>query len=336
MSQTNEYKPKKSASQQISLLSGFLAGGLASCGAVTFTNPIELVKTRMQLQGELLKRAQVKTIPYHNPVQALYVIYKNEGLRGLQKGLFCAYIYQIALNGCRYGLYEPIRKNFNQIFYPNQDPHIIQKVPINILSGALSGMAGAALGSPLYLIKTRMQSYTASSTIQVGQQTHYNNFYQGLINIYKNENGIKGLFRGVDAAVFRTGVGSAVQLPSYYLFKHKLLDSRYFNGSDSFALHLSASTLAGVLVSIVMNPFDVVLTRIYNQKGNLYRNPIDCFIKTIKTEGFGALYKGLFAQMFRMAPHSILCLIFMEQTMRAAKKLEDSFSITFEDNQFFS
>lgn len=31
----------------------FLLGGLATCGASFFTNPLEVVKTRMQLQGEL-------------------------------------------------------------------------------------------------------------------------------------------------------------------------------------------------------------------------------------------------------------------------------------------
>ena len=31
----------------------FLLGGLATCGAGLFTNPLEVVKTRMQLQGEL-------------------------------------------------------------------------------------------------------------------------------------------------------------------------------------------------------------------------------------------------------------------------------------------
>jgi hypothetical protein len=32
--------------KQLSHLGGFVAGGLAACGAVTVTNPIELIKTR--------------------------------------------------------------------------------------------------------------------------------------------------------------------------------------------------------------------------------------------------------------------------------------------------
>lgn len=35
-------RPKK----QISTFGGFVAGGIAACGAVTLTNPIEIVKTR--------------------------------------------------------------------------------------------------------------------------------------------------------------------------------------------------------------------------------------------------------------------------------------------------
>jgi solute carrier family 25 protein 34/35 len=37
-----ETVPKK----KISTVGGFIAGGIAACGAVTVTNPIELVKTR--------------------------------------------------------------------------------------------------------------------------------------------------------------------------------------------------------------------------------------------------------------------------------------------------
>jgi solute carrier family 25 protein 34/35 len=305
---------EKSASQKISTVGGFIAGGLAACGAVTFTNPIELVKTRMQLQGEL---SSSKTKVYKNPFQALTTIYKNEGIRGLQKGLVCAYIYQIGLNGCRLGLYEPTRKTLNGMVFPGDDPVKKQAVPVNVVAGALSGIAGAIIGSPLFLIKTRMQSY--SEKIAVGDQTHYKSTFDGLYQIWKKD-GFKGWFRGVDAAIIRTGMGSSVQLPIYNYVKHFL--QRHNLIQDGAGLHLVSSTFAGIGVGIVMNPGDVILTRMYNQKGNHYSGPVDCLIKTVKIEGIGALYKGFFAQLMRIAPHTILTLTFMEQTMKLVQKVE--------------
>lgn len=306
---------ENTASQKISTFGGFIAGGLAACGAVTFTNPIELVKTRMQLQGELSKTKGPKV--YKNPVQALVLIYKNEGIRGIQKGLACAYVYQLGLNGCRLGLYEPTRNVFNGIFYPESDPRRVQNIPINIAAGAISGIAGAIIGSPMYLVKTRMQSY--STQIQIGEQTHYTSAWQGLRAIYKAE-GIKGLFRGVDAAILRTGAGSAAQLPIYNFTKHEMLNSGFFG--EGPALHLSASVVAGFGVGIVMNPWDVILTRVYNQKGDLYSGPVDCFVKTVRSEGIMALYKGFGAQILRIAPHTVLTLMFMEQTMKLVYSVE--------------
>ena len=65
----------------LSTLGGFTAGALAACGAVTVTNPMEVVKTRLQLQGELAARGQVKKV-YTGVFQALRIIAMNEGIRG--------------------------------------------------------------------------------------------------------------------------------------------------------------------------------------------------------------------------------------------------------------
>ncbi|SCV01580.1 LAME_0G17150g1_1 [Lachancea meyersii CBS 8951] len=309
-----ELNADKPAAQKISKAGSFIAGGMAACIAVTVTNPIEVVKTRMQLQGEMSAAGQKI---YRNPLQALGVIFKHEGIRGLQKGLSCAYIYQIGLNGSRLGFYEPIRTLLNRTFYPAQDPHKVQNVAVNVTSGATSGIIGAIMGSPLFLIKTRMQSY--SSAVQVGQQTHYTSIANGLSTIYRAE-GLKGLYRGVDAAILRTGAGSSVQLPIYNTAKHFLLNNDLMK--EGTGLHLVASTISGIGVGVVMNPWDVILTRVYNQKGNLYKGPVDCFVKTVRIEGFGALYKGFEAQLFRIAPHTILCLTFMEQTMKLVYAVE--------------
>ncbi|KAI5952390.1 OAC1 [Candida jiufengensis] len=324
MSQSKSQPPKElptNNAQKVSTLGGFIAGGVAACGAVTFTNPIELIKTRMQLQGELSKTQKNQPKLYKNPIQAFGLIYKHEGLRGLQQGLICGYFYQLGLNGCRIGLYEPSRYWLSKIFNPSSimdNGFIKQNLLINVVAGGISGSAGAVLASPFFLIKTRMQSF--SKTGAVGQQTYYHGTWDGLRQVYRHE-GFKGLYRGVDAAVLRTGAGSSAQLPVYNLTKSFLLKNKLVK-DNSFLLHFISASMAGLGVAIVMNPWDVVLTRMYNQKGNLYKGPIDCFKKTIKIEGPMALYKGFWAQLFRVGPHSILTLIFMEHCMNAMIKIE--------------
>lgn len=301
-------QPKK----KISTVGGFIAGGIAACGAVTVTNPIELIKTRMQLQGELAAKGQAKKV-YTGLFQGLATIIKHEGVLGIQRGLFAAYVYQLGLNGCRLGLYEPVRHALNNLKGLKESD---QSIPLNVIAGAGSGIMGAILGSPFYLIKTRMQSY--SPVFQIGAQTHYTSVWNGLSTIFKLE-GIRGLYRGVDAAILRTGAGSSVQLPIYNWAK-SLIEK--YNLAQGPTQHLLASAASGLGVCVVMNPWDVLMTRMYNQKGNLYKNPFDCAYKTISIEGPLALYKGFIPHLMRIGPHTILTLMFMEQTMKYAKMLE--------------
>lgn len=52
---------------------------------VTASNPAEVIKTRLQLQGELAKGGGTKV--YNSAVDALVKTWRNEGLRGVQRGL---------------------------------------------------------------------------------------------------------------------------------------------------------------------------------------------------------------------------------------------------------
>lgn len=320
-------KPQKSIQQEVSTLGGFIAGGIAACGAVTFTNPIELIKTRMQLQGELSASSDAPRL-YRNPIQAAGVIYRNEGLGGLQQGLLCGYLYQIGLNGCRIGFYEPSRYYLTEMLFPHQFNADVAQIPqnllVNVMAGWVLGSAGAVIANPFFLIKTRMQSYNrAKVAVNVGQQTYYRGVWDGIRQIYSAE-GVRGLFRGTDAAVLRTGAGSAAQLPVYNLTKNYLLKHRLL-ADGLIGLHFASLAMAGLGVAIVMNPWDVVLTRLYNQKGDLYKGPVDCFLKTVRTEGPAALYKGFWAQLLRVGPHSILTLMFMEQSMKLVYGVQKRF-----------
>ncbi|CAG8725027.1 7042_t:CDS:2 [Dentiscutata erythropus] len=281
----------------IGLLPGILIGGAAACAAVTFSNPWEVVKTRLQLQGELARSNSNYVKPYKNVLQAFYYIIRHEGLLSINKGLGPAYTYQIMMNGSRLGLYDPIRNSLVSTFGASST-----SLPISIVSGGLSGIIGAFVGSPFYLVKTRMQSF--STHMAVGHQHNYKNTFSALSQIWKS-GGIKGLFTGVSAAMIRTGVGSATQLSSYFYIKRWIIQKTGMNDND-ILLHSMASMISGLCVCTTMNPFDVISTRIYNQKkdisgkGSLYKGTFDCFIKIIKTEGIPGFYKGFVAHYFRI------------------------------------
>ena len=43
----------------------------------------------------------------------------------------------------------------------------------------------------------------------------------------------------------------------------------------------------------------------YNQTGDLYKGVFDCLFKTVKAEGLFAIYKGFFAHLARILPHTV-------------------------------
>jgi len=251
---------------------------------------------------------------YRGVIHGVSVIAKNEGIRGLYRGIGSAYIYQILLNGCRLGFYEPLRKGVTEAIFKDSR---VQSLGVNIFSGAASGVLGAAAGSPFFLVKTRLQSY--SPFLPVGTQHPYRNSFDGLSQIYRAE-GIKGLYRGIGAAMVRTGFGSSVQLPTYFFAKRRLM--RHLGMEEGLPLHLASSTASGFVVCCVMHPPDTIMSRMYNQSGNLYKGIFDCLYKTISSEGFFAIYKGYFAHLARILPHTILTLTLAEQTNKLVRGIE--------------
>ncbi|XP_036436777.1 solute carrier family 25 member 35 [Colossoma macropomum] len=287
----------------------FVLGGVAACGACVFTNPLEVVKTRMQLQGELQSRGSYR-VHYRNVFHAFYTIGRVEGLGGLQRGLLAGMMYQFFMNGVRLGSYALIES----AGYIHTEGRV--SAAKSTAAGALSGVVGAVMGSPIYLVKTHLQSQS-TSTIAVGHQYQHRGMMHALVAIHQ-QHGIMGLWRGSSAAVPRVSVGSAAQLCTFSTCRELITDLQMFS-EDSWLVALSAGMVSSVVVVLAMTPFDVVSTRLYNQpvdhlgQGRLYRGFVDCFSRTLRTEGLTGLYKGLGASYFRLGPHTILSLLFWDQ-----------------------
>ncbi|XP_017315729.1 solute carrier family 25 member 35 [Ictalurus punctatus] len=287
----------------------FMLSGVAACGACFFTNPLEVVKTRMQLQGEMKSRGTYR-VHYRNVFHAFYTIGRVEGVSGLQKGLVPGLLYQFFMNGVRLGSYAIIES----AGYTHTDGRV--STVKSTAAGAVSGVVGAFVGSPIYLVKTHLQSQS-TSCIAVGHQYRHQGMMHALSVIHR-EHGIMGLWRGSSAAVPRVSVGSASQLSTFSIAKELITDLQIFS-ADSWLVSLCAGMISSVVVVLFMTPFDVISTRLYNQpvdhlgKGKMYQGFMDCFSKTMKKEGVFGLYKGLGASYFRLGPHTILSLLFWNQ-----------------------
>jgi hypothetical protein len=64
---------------------------------------------------------------------------------------------------------------------------------------------------------------------------------------------------------------------------------------------LCAGGISGVFGVVVGLPFDLIKVRM-QVNPDLYRSGMSCFIKTVKTDGFFSLYRGM------MAPGACLCV----------------------------
>lgn len=62
--------------------------------------PIKVVKTRMQLQGELAAKGTYAK-PYTSILDAFVTIAKNDGIWALQKGLAPSLCFQFGINSAR-------------------------------------------------------------------------------------------------------------------------------------------------------------------------------------------------------------------------------------------
>ncbi|XP_030383068.1 solute carrier family 25 member 35-like [Scaptodrosophila lebanonensis] len=296
--------------------SDFMLGGLASVGATVFTNPIEVIKTRIQLQGELAARGTYVE-PYKGVLNAFITVAKNDGMIGLQKGLVPALYFQFIINSFRLSIYTTA---VDRHWMHNKNGEI--SYGLGLMWGAIGGVVGSYCSSPFFLIKTQLQSQAAKQ-IAVGYQHSHTSMSHAFKQIY-NEGGIFGLWRGSMAALARAAIGSGAQIATFgktkaLLVEHDLVTHPTLNS-------FSSGLIAGSIMSLAITPPDVITTRLYNQgvdvhgRGIYYNGWLDCIVKIFRSEGIYGMYKGFWANYMRIAPHSTLVLLFFDEFCAVREK----------------
>ncbi|CAB3226576.1 unnamed protein product [Arctia plantaginis] len=175
----------------ISIYGEILAGGCAGGCQVIFTNPLEIVKIRLQVAGEIAGGQKVRA----------WSVVKDLGLFGLYKGAKACLLRDVPFSAIYFPAYAHVKAKFAD---ENGYNH-----PLTLLAaGAIAGIPAASLVTPADVIKTRLQVVARSG------QTTYNGVIDATRKIYAEE-GARAFWKGALARVCRSSPQFGVTLLTY-------------------------------------------------------------------------------------------------------------------------
>uniref|UniRef100_A0A0K0E5C3 Mitochondrial 2-oxoglutarate/malate carrier protein n=1 Tax=Strongyloides stercoralis TaxID=6248 RepID=A0A0K0E5C3_STRER len=281
----------------------FAFGGLSGMGATLFVQPLDLVKTRMQLSAGAPE--------YNTTLKALRTVIGKEGFFKLYTGLSAGLARQASYTTTRLGVYtwlfEITNKNYGT-------PNFAMKAALGMTAGAVGSFAG----NPTEVALIRM---TGDGRLPPELRRNYKNVFDAIFRIVKEE-GIFTLWRGCTPTIMRAMVVNAAQLATYSQAKQMILNSKVVE--DGIFCHFLASMISGLATTIVSMPVDIVKTRIQSMRiidgKPEYSGMSDVLKKVISKEGFFALWKGFTPYYMRLGPHTVITFIILEQMNSAYNK----------------
>ncbi|CAI0389463.1 unnamed protein product [Linum tenue] len=175
-----------------------------------------------------------------------------------------------------------------------------------LISGGIAGAISRTVVAPLETIRTHLM---------VGSCGHSS--LEVFDNIMKSE-GWTGLFRGNFVNVIRVAPSKAIELFAY----DTVLKNLTPEPGEKSMLPIPASSIAGGLAGMTSTfctyPLELLKTRLTVQRG-VYDNLLDAFVKIVREEGPGELYRGLTPSLIGVAPYAA-ANYFAYDTLRKAYK----------------
>jgi solute carrier family 25 (mitochondrial folate transporter), member 32 len=213
----------------------FAAGTTAGLLTAVMTNPIWVVKVRLQLQqqhrqqehgtlrsfkngalgkvsGGAVPGNAVHAVVYSGFLDGIRCIARDEGLRGLYKGLGPS-LWLVSHGAIQFTLYEHFKRALSStpivsrgLSSPSSAGNGTSVID-SLVASTASKLVAAAATYPIQLVRTRMQELGPAAH-------HYRNLVTGVRRVIRSE-GVRGLYRGFGANVARVVPQSAVTFVTY-------------------------------------------------------------------------------------------------------------------------
>ncbi|KAK2151998.1 hypothetical protein LSH36_342g00022 [Paralvinella palmiformis] len=190
----------------------FIAGGATGFVASLAESPIDLFKTKMQIQIIQAKSTGAPML-YRNVFNAGYLITKTYGIRGFYQGLQATWCRNVPAFGVFFGFYEIIRRSF----IPEGGTLDDAPMYAMFLAGGIGGFLYWFLTYPTDVLKSSLQSDNSDPT-----KRRFRGYIDCAKYLYKKEGGIPRFFRGFTPCLMRSVPANAIQFSTFELCKRYL------------------------------------------------------------------------------------------------------------------
>jgi len=300
---------------------GMVFSGFGPAVAAVLTNPFDVAKVRMQLQGEASSGSKKA---YTGAFDCIIKTFKAEGIAGTQRGLSASIIREGSKNFFRIGLFHPILDVLHEDH--TKSPPVWKR----LIAGSISGAAGAIICNPIEIVKTRLQA----SSVGAGAVGYQGYQYKGFIDSFRvivRDEGVKGLWTGTSISAVRSILATSTNMTVNSKSKEMLLQDpslAWLGFQPGFLTDGFCSVLSAFFAVGANNPADVVRTRLYNQpfkmvdgvrRGEWYTGSVQCAGMILKDEGPLAFWKGFTGHFMRTGPHYVAAFIVIGWCQRTAR-----------------
>uniref|UniRef100_A0A4P6D9D0 Putative mitochondrial solute carrier protein rhodnius neglectus n=1 Tax=Rhodnius prolixus TaxID=13249 RepID=A0A4P6D9D0_RHOPR len=266
----------------------------ANAGIITrfLTQPLDVLKIRFQLQVEPLTRSS-RISKYKTLLQASSTILKEEGIKGLWRGHNSGQLLSITFGVVQFSTFETLTAYSEKLFSSHRS------LNSHFICGTVAGTLATIVSFPFDVTRTRF--------VAQGNYKAYGMMWEGIVLMVKHE-GPTALFKGLSPTLIQVAPQSGVTFVTHNLISRLIQNFSWLSketegGGLKISGNLIAGSVAGIFGKLSIYPLDVAKKRLQlqgfqeNRRGFgenfTCQGLINCVFKTVKKEGFTALFKGL-------------------------------------------